>query len=160
MNTQSSFPIPDSVMTNVRATAPREVLRQMARALEVATGVSADSLHLTLMAAEQVGGSAIGDGVAVVGARLPARECGRRLGGFAMLSKPVLFRGVEQHPCEMVYVLISPEDEAQNHLRDLSSVIRAFRDGDFRDRLQSAGAVDRITSLFKSRDTKPAQVAA
>ncbi|HEY8963143.1 MAG TPA: PTS sugar transporter subunit IIA [Alphaproteobacteria bacterium] len=158
--TTSIFPVPNSVVTNLRASQAREVLRQLARALELSTGVSADALHAALMTAEQLGGSAIGDGVAVIGARLPVAQCGRRVSGFAMLSKPVLFKGVEDHPCEMVYVLISPEDEAQNHLRDLSSVIRAFRDRDFLDRLQTAGTPDRITSLFKARDVKPTQVAA
>lgn len=160
--TISAFPIPDTVIPQLRAAQSREVLRQLARALELSTGVNADSLHVAMMAAEQLGGSAIGDGVAVIGARLPAHECGRRLSGFAVLPKPVLFKGVENHPCEMVYVLISPEDEGQNHLRDLSSVIRAFRDRDFLDRLGSATTADRITSLFKARDVKPqqAQVAA
>ena len=154
------FPIPDSVVLDLRAAQAREVLRQMARALELATGVSADSLHVALIAAEQVGGSAIGDGVAVVGARLPARECARRLSGFATLSRPVMFKGVGDHPCDKVYVLISPEDEAQNHLRDLSSVIRAFRDRDFLDRLASASTPDRVISLFKGRDARQHAAAA
>jgi mannitol/fructose-specific phosphotransferase system IIA component (Ntr-type) len=161
MPAHSAFPVPDSVITDLRAAQSREVLRQISRALELATGISSDSLHVALLAAEQLGGSAIGDGVAVVGARLPVHECGgRRLAGFAMLAKPVMFKGVETHPCEMVYVLVSPEDEAQNHLRDLSSIIRAFRDRDFIDRLQTAGTPDRITSLFRARDIKLTQAAA
>jgi len=158
--THASFPIPDSVLPDLRATAPREVLRQLSRALELASGVSAENLHTALMNADNSGGSAIGDGVAVIGARVPVTVTGRRLCGFATLSKPVLFRGVENHPCELVYVLISPEDEAQSHLRDLSAVIRAFRDRDFLDRLHTAASADKILSLFRSRDVKSQQVAA
>jgi|GEM_PF-2355981 len=154
------FPIPDNVILGLRAAQAREVLRQMARALELATGVDADSLHISLMAAEHLGGSAIGDGVAVVGARLPANQCARRLSGFATLSRPILFKGVDDHPCDKVYVLISPEDAAQNHLCDLSSVIRAFRDRDFLDRLGAATTPDRVISLFKGRDARHQAVAA
>lgn len=158
--TASTFPIPDTIMTDLRAGQAREVLRQLARTLERTTGVAAERIHAALVAAEGLGGSAIGDGVAVIGAHLPLKECGRRLSSFAMLARPVLFKGVDNHPCDMVYVLISPQEESQSHLRDLSSVIRAFRDNDFHSRLRGCDTADRMLSLFKGRDVRPHAAAA
>lgn len=155
MSDTCSLPIPDSVLFDVRAAQPRDVLRQIARALELSCGADAANIHAALMTAEMSGGSAIGDGVAVVGVRVPVHASGMRLCGFARLARPVMFRGVDDHPCDLVCVLVSPEDAAQHHLRDLSALIRAFRDADFLESLRGAVASDKIVSMFKARGMKP-----
>lgn len=156
---KSSFPLPDLVLKDVRASAPREVLRQLADALERREGVEAAGLTMALMDAEAQGGSTIGDGIAVVSTRVPARLSPRRLCGFALLAKPVSFRGVENHPCDLVFVMISPDTEGQAHLRDLSSLIRALRDRDFVDRLRAVPTAERALSLFRARDMALIQAA-
>lgn len=155
MTENVTLPVPDSVLMDLRATQPRDALRQIARALELSCGADAECLHAALMAAEMGGGSAIGDGVAMIGVRVPVHASGLRLCGIAKLQRPVMFRGVEDHPCDIVCVLISPEDEAQRHLRDLSALIRAFRDMDFLDGVRSAVAADKVTGLFKARSLRP-----
>jgi mannitol/fructose-specific phosphotransferase system IIA component (Ntr-type) len=157
---KTPFPFPDVVLKDIRAGHAREVLRQMADALEIAEGADAAVLMNMLMNAENSGGSAIGDGVAVVSARVPRGLAGKRLCAFAQLAKPVAFRGVEDHPCDLVFIMASPDDEAQAHLRDLSVIIRTLRDRDFLDRLRSAGTTDRMAGLFRARDLAQAQAAA
>lgn len=149
---KAPFPLPNIVLKDVRAGHPRDVLRHMTDALELAEGIKAADFMKVLMDAEMTGGSAIGDGVAVVSARAPASVTSRRICGFAHLSKPVAFRGVEQHPCDLVYVMVSPESETQAHLRDLSTVIRALRDRDFIDRLRAAPNAERASHLFQARE--------
>jgi len=157
---KASFPFPDVVLKGFRAGHPREVLRHMTDALQLAHGVDGEALTAALMDAETAGGSAIGDGVAVVSARVPSSLMPhQRLAAFAVLDKPVSFRGVENHPCDLVYVLISPDDQAQAHLRDLSSVIRTMRDRDFLDRLRLAGSSDRAAGLFRARGIAQSQAA-
>ncbi|NBX66288.1 MAG: hypothetical protein EBQ96_04755 [Proteobacteria bacterium] len=146
------FPFPDAVLYHLRGGHPREILRQICDGLERSKGVSATLLTDRLVAAEQVGGSAIGDGVAVVSCRVPLNVAPERLCAFAKLARPVAFKGVEQHPCDIVYVLVSPEDAIQSHLRDLSSVIRALRDQDFVARLRSETLPERLMGLFWARD--------
>lgn len=156
---KAAFPFPDVVLKGFRAGHPREVFRHVTDALELAQGVDAVALASALMDAETAGGSAIGDGVAVVSARVPAAIAPHRLAAFAHLAKPVSFRGVENHPCDLVFVLISPDDQAQAHLRDLSLVIRTLRDRDFLDRLRLAGTTERAAGLFRARDIAQAQAA-
>lgn len=146
------FPLPDALLYHLRAGHPREVLRQICDELERTKGVSAALLTDRLMAAEQVGGSAIGDGVAVVSCRVPVAVTAERICAFARLSRPVPFKGVETHPCDIVYVIVSPEDAIQPHLRDLSTVVRALRDQDFAARLRAESLPERLMSLFKARD--------
>ncbi|MBU6234252.1 MAG: PTS sugar transporter subunit IIA [Alphaproteobacteria bacterium] len=146
------FPLPDSIFYSLRASHPREVFRQIAHELETNCGLRAEPAIELLMASEAAGGSAIGDGVAVISCRAPTTLVLNRVCAFARLVKPVAFKGVETHPCDLVYVLISPEDEAQKHLRDLSTIIRAFRDHDFTARLRAETASERLMNLFKARD--------
>jgi PTS system nitrogen regulatory IIA component len=156
----SSFPFPDVVLKSLRAHSPRDVLRQMMEALELAQGVDGAALVAPLMNAEQTGGSAIGDGAAVVSVRVPRKLATHRYCAFAQLHKPINFRGVENHPCDLVFVLISPEDETQAHLRDLSAVVRTLRDRDFLDRLRSMPTAERMSGLFRARDIAKGQAAA
>lgn len=149
---KASFPFPDVVLKGFKAGHPREALRHMMDSLELARGVDGDALTDALMDAERAGGSAIGDGVAVVSARVPASILPTRLCAFAHLAKPVAFRGVENHPCDLVFVLLSPDNETPSHLRDLSIVIRTLRDRDFLDRLRLAGTTERAAGLFRARD--------
>ncbi len=149
---KAPFPLPDIVLKDVRAGHVRDVLRHMTDALELAEGVKAADLMKVLMDAEMTGGSAIGDGVAVVSARASSSLVPRRICGFAHLAKPVAFRGVEQHPCDLVYVMVSPDTETQAHLRDLSKVIRTLRDRDFIDRLRATPNAERMSHLFQARE--------
>lgn len=156
---KASFPFPDVVLKGFKAGHPREVLRHMMDSLELAQGVDGNALTDALMNAEMAGGSAIGDGVAVVSARVPTNILPHRMSAFAHLGKPVAFRGVENHPCDLVFVLLSPEGETQSHLRDLSIVIRTLRDRDFLDRLRLAGTTERAAGLFRARDIAQSKAA-
>ena len=156
---KAPFPLPNIVLKDVRAAHPRDVLRHMTDALELADGANAPDLMKVLMDAEMTGGSAIGDGVAVVSARVASSVTPRRLCAFAQLAKPVAFRGVEQHPCDLVFVMVSPDNETQAHLRDLSIVIRTLRDRDFLDRLRRAQNPERASHLFQARDIAMTQAA-
>lgn len=146
------FPLPNVVLGQVRAGHPREILRIATEAIERAEGVQASELALHLMAAEKKGGSSIGGGVAVVSACVPVAVAGRQLCAFARLARPVPFRGVENNPCDIVFVMTSPESATQKHLRDLSVVIRTLNDRDFVDRLRAEKTPERILSLFQARD--------
>lgn len=156
---KAAFPFPDVVLNGFKAGHPREVMRHMMDSLELARGVDGEALAAALMDAETAGGSAIGDGVAVVSARVPSNILPTRMCAFAHLAKAVPFRGVENHPCDLVFVLLSPEGETQSHLRDLSSVIRTLRDRDFLDRLRLAGTTERAAGLFRARDNAQSKAA-
>ncbi|MCB1538775.1 MAG: PTS sugar transporter subunit IIA [Rhodospirillales bacterium] len=146
------FPLPDITLTAVRAAQVRDVLRQMTGMLEKTHAVDSAAMAQLLMDAETTGGSAIGDGIAVISARVPVDVAPRRLCAFARLERPLAFRGVETHPCDIVYMMVTPEHEAQAHLRDLSAIIRALRDRDFVARLREADTPERVANLFRARD--------
>lgn len=146
------FPLPNVILSRTRGGHPRDILRHLTEALELAEGVDGTALMSALMRAESIGGSAIGDGVAVVSVRVPVSVSAKRLCAFATTARPVHFRGVQMHPCDLVYVLVSPDDQSQAHLRDLSAVIRTLRDRDFLERLRAAHGADRMMSLFRARD--------
>ncbi len=156
---KAAFPLPDTVLTSMKATLVRDVVRHLTDALAVSHGIDAQAMAKCLMDAETTGGSSIGDGVAVISARVPASVTPRRLCAFAQLDKPVFFRGVEQHPCDLVFMMVSPDNEAQAHLRDLSCIIRTLRDQDFTNRLRDAKQGDRIAGLFRARDMALTQAA-
>lgn len=153
------FPIPDVFLKGARGGQPREVLRHMMEALELAQGVDADLLTKALVDAEYSGGSAIGDGVAVVSARVPRSVAPKRYCVFTHMNKAVPFRGVDAHPCDLVFVLVSPDDETPSHLRDLSAVVRTLRDSDFVERLRASQNADRMAGLFRARDLAMTQAA-
>lgn len=147
----TGFPFPDSILCDLHGGQPRDIFRQIARDLERKGGIDPTDLTELLTATESAGNAVIGDGVAVLGLRAPLAN--RRLCGMARLARPVPFKSNGQHhPCDTVFILISPEPETQAHIRDLSAIVRSMRDPDFMESLRAQTAPDRIMNIFRARD--------
>jgi nitrogen PTS system EIIA component len=151
MNTK--FPFPDTILDGIKASQPRDVFKHITKELSQNLPSHADDLMQLMMDSETQGNSTIGDGVAVIGVRVPATMAPARLCVFTKLDKPIAFKGTETQPCDIIFVVISPENETQAHIRDLSAVIRTLRDRDLLKSLRAQTAPDRIMNLFYARDT-------
>jgi PTS system nitrogen regulatory IIA component len=151
MNTR--FPFPDIIIENMKAGQPRDVFKNIGKELADNFLSNSDDIVQLMIDSEATGNSPIGDGVAVLGVRVPATMAPARICVFVKLDKPMAFKGTETQPCDMIFMVISPENEVQAHIRDLSAVIRTLRDRDLLASLRAQSLPDRIMNLFYARDT-------
>ncbi len=95
--------------------------------------------------------SNLGHGVAMPHARL--RGLDHMVCAIAQLTHPLEWEGGE--PVRIVFLLLSPEDEAGAHLAVLGEIARLMSDKATRDELMNASNLPRMIQLIQDRRRKP-----
>ena len=81
------------------------------------------------MAREQLGSTGLGKGIAIPHCRVPL--CKDIMGMLITLEDPVDFDAVDGKPVDILFVLIVPEQEMDEHVRTLAGLAELFNDDDF-----------------------------
>lgn len=138
---------PDRVVVGVEA-------RSKKHALDVLSEVLANGerpLHKLaifehLVSRERLGSTAIGCGVAIPHARLEVLQ--RIRAAFVRLSEPVDFDAADGKPVHILFGLLVPDGDEENHLRLLSTIARMLASDEFRARLDTAEDPDELYDLL------------
>lgn len=138
---------PDRVVCGIEA-------RSKKHALDVLSEVLANGerpLHKLaifehLVNRERLGSTAIGCGVAIPHARLG--ELQRIRAAFIRLTEPVDFDAADGKPVHILFGLLVPEGDEDNHLRLLSTIARMLASRSFRAQLNSAEDEDELYDLL------------
>ncbi len=135
-----------AVAPRLNASSKRHALQLCAdvasRGPSVPSGVVLDALT----AREAQGSTGIGQGVALPHAHVPGLQ--RVRGAFLRLEHPVEFAALDDQPVDLLFVLLSPEGAAPEHLRALARVTRLLRRGDVREQLRRAKSGDALHALL------------
>src|SRR3546814_9700852 len=78
------------------------------------------------MERERLGTTGVGHGIGIPHGKLP--ELDRLYGLFARLETPMDFDAIDDHPVDLIFVLLAPETAGADHLKALARVSRLFRD--------------------------------
>ncbi|MCU0882335.1 MAG: PTS sugar transporter subunit IIA [Hyphomonadaceae bacterium] len=127
---------PDAIMHGVTATSRNDLLAQMAAVIEASYAIPAASVLESAMEREHLGGTGVGEGVAVPHARL--RGIDHTVGALAILTAPVDFDAPDGRDSDIVFLLVSPVDAGADHLKALARVSRVLRKPEMRTALRSA----------------------
>ncbi len=135
------------------AVAPRLSAGDKRHALQLAAEVATRGLAVpagpvfeALSAREAVSSTGVGQGVAVPHAHVPQLQ--RVRGAFLKLDHPIDFDALDDQPVDLIFVLLSPEGAAPEHLRALARVTRLLRNASVRDQLRRARTVDALHALL------------
>ena len=119
------FP-PDHVLV-LRARDKDAALAELAKRAAAVLGVSAAPIASALAAREALGSTGIGAGIALPHARVSLSATPLAL--FARLERPISWDSIDQKPVDLVFLLLSPIEPADLHLKVLAMVTRRLRDG-------------------------------
>ncbi len=86
--------------------------------------INAKELFEALVSRERLGTTGLGSGVAIPHCRCKA--CPEPVGLFIRLAEPVDFDSVDRKPVDLVFALIVPEGENQEHLEILKALAEKF----------------------------------
>lgn len=100
------------------------------------TGLSADSVYNALLAREQLGSTGIGNGIAIPHCRVG--ECGAITGALVTLEDGIDFDANDSQLVDLLFVLLVPAHETEEHLRVLSRLAELFHQDDFCRSLRAA----------------------
>jgi len=139
-----------AVIPCLKVASKKQLLQELANRAAQEYGLNARTVIEGLMAREQLGATAMGDGVAIPHARVPGLE--RIVGVFARLDRPVAFDAADGQGVDLAFMLLAPEESGADHLRALARVSRLLRAPDIRDKLRATAKSPALHALL----TEPA----
>lgn len=136
-----------SVSARVSVNSKRQALAVAAEVAARAARVPAALVQAALLEREAAGSTGVGEGVALPHARLPGL---RRLQGvFLRLDSPVPFEAVDDHPVDLIFVLLVPvEAEGAEHVRALAKIARLLRRPELREQIRKSQSPAAIHALL------------
>jgi PTS system nitrogen regulatory IIA component len=145
----------------VKGGADREtVLREVVRALALPEEVDREFLFEVLLARENLGSTAVGDGIAIPHVRNPVLLHVRPAVALCFLDEPIPFGALDGKPVGILFVIVTPT--SRTHLRLLSRLSAALHDPEFRRVLEQratfeeiAGVLRRVESRFANGGAAP-----
>lgn len=91
--------------------------------------LSSDAVYTALLAREQLGSTGIGNGIAIPHCRVS--ECDRIIGALITLEEGIDFDANDDQAVDLLFVLIVPMEETDEHLRVLGGLAQLFHQDAF-----------------------------
>lgn len=129
-----------------RSGTRKQAILDLAAIAAESLGLDAQEVFEGVMERERLGSTGVGEGVAIPHFRSP--NVLEPAGVFARLVDPVDFSAIDDRPCDLIFMLLTPEDAGADHLRALSRVARMFRQDPVRTALRKAQTVDAVLEVL------------
>jgi len=151
----SDFLCKNAISVDLMATAKKDVVNEMINLLidsDVIEKKSKAKVFDVIMAREELGSTAIGQGVAIPHAKFEG--IGKLTASLGISKNGVNFDSLDGEPAHIFFLLIAPIDSAGPHLKALARISRLLKDKFFRDNLKSAENVKAVLKLIALEDER------
>jgi len=144
-----------AITADLKSTKKDEVIKELVNLLINAGEIEKKSrpkLIELLTAREELGSTAIGQGVAIPHAKV---DCVKNLvAAFGVSHKGVDFDSLDGEPAYIFFLLAAPVDSAGPHLKALARISRLLKDKFFRESLRQAKDIESIIRIIIQEDDK------
>ncbi|RUO71929.1 PTS IIA-like nitrogen regulatory protein PtsN [Idiomarina ramblicola] len=110
------------------------------------SGITRHDIFESLLNRERLGSTGIGLGIAIPHGRLS--NANHPVAVLLTLDEPVEFDSIDNQPVDIIFALLVPESEHENHLQTLASVARRMNDKDCTRALRQADSDKALYQLF------------
>ena len=111
---------PNAVIPALKANSKKQALQLLAQKAAEVTGIKEGTILEGLLERERLGSTGVGNGIAIPHAKLTGID--RLFGIFARLEHPVEFDSIDDHPVDLICLLIAPEGAGADHLKSYNFV--------------------------------------
>lgn len=144
---------PEAIVSDMRSTSKMEALQELAAALHAEhPEIDPTRLVEVLLEREELGSTAIGEGIAIPHGKLAGVPT--VIAAFGRSTRGVDFDSLDGTPTRLFFLLVAPEDSAGVHLKALARVSRLLKDKSFRERLFAANSREELNAAIKAEDEK------
>ncbi len=117
---------PARTLCGVHGTSKKKILEAVATLIsEEVPAINAKDLFSCLVTRERLGTTGLGDGVAIPHCR--NKSCTKPTGLLIRLAEPVDFESIDHKPVDIIFALIVPEEDTQEHLEILKALAGRFQ---------------------------------
>ena len=110
--------------------------------------VDANQLYHELISRERLGSTGIGEGIAVPHCRLSG--CPRITGILLKLDSPVDFDAIDSEPVDLIFALVVPDEQNDEHLQTLSAIAELLQSSEVRQQLRSCSNSNSLYQIATS----------
>ncbi|MEK1890667.1 MAG: PTS sugar transporter subunit IIA [Phyllobacterium sp.] len=142
----ADFITADSVLADVDAASKLEVLQLMSARASELSGLAADAILGALQKRESLGSTGIGQGIAIPHTRIGGLA--KPIGLLAKLKNPIDFESIDDMPIDVVFVLLTPDEEPNKHLGVLALFARKLRSPRVLDAIRAANDAPSLYARF------------
>lgn len=138
----------EDILLDVEVSSKAELFEAIGRHMQRQHGLAKEWVVASLSRREQVGCTALGQGVAIPHARVG--EIDRLKIAYLRLKSPIPFDAPDDLPVSDVLVLLAPKQATEEHLRILADATRLFVDRRFRARLAECATPLSVKHLLEA----------
>lgn len=147
---------PSSIIAELASTDRNGVIRELVQALEAAKLIdtsAAEGIVRSIVTRERTRGTTgFGKGVAVPHAKVEGLQ--RIVAAVGRSSGGVDFSSLDGQPVYVAFLIISPADQPDEHLRAMDLIFRHLQHERFRKFLRQSDQSEKIYELLKEADEK------
>ena len=141
--------VPEAVIARLKVGSKKQALQELAKKAASITGLPERAVFDVLLERERLGTTGVGNGIAIPHGKLP--ELSRIVGVFARLDRPIDFDAIDEHPVDLLFLLLAPESAGADHLKALARVSRLFRDRATCEKLRGTDKSDALYAILTSQ---------
>ena len=149
----SDFIVNDAIVSDLQATDRNGAIRELVSSLAAAGAVpesAVDDLVAALIKREQNGSTGFGKGVAVPHVKHP--QIKKMVGTVGRSPEGIDFAALDHQPVYSIVLLLSPENQPQQHLQAMNIVFSNLQKDMFRRFLRQSETREAIVDLLNEAD--------
>lgn len=149
----SEFIVVDAIVPQLKATTRDEAIRELVQSLADAGALEdgvVSELVEALVKREQNGSTGFGKGVAVP--HVKHAKVSRMVGTIGRSSAGIDFAALDHQPVYSIFLLLSPENQPQQHLQAMNIVFQNLQKDMFRRFLRQSDSREKICDLLDEAD--------
>ncbi len=147
------FIVSDAIIPSLKSSARDAAIRELVEALASAGALPGDSVNDVVAAVikrEQIGSTGFGKGVAVPHVKHPkVKKMSAALGRSA---SGIDFAALDHQPVYSVFLLLSPENQPEQHLQAMNILFTNLQKDTFRRFLKQSDSKEKIVDLLDEAD--------
>ncbi|MDD3375397.1 MAG: PTS sugar transporter subunit IIA [Candidatus Omnitrophica bacterium] len=151
----SEFLCKKAISVDLKQKTKKEVVQELIGLLvdaDVVDKKNKGKIFDVIIAREELGSTAIGQGVAIPHAKFDGIN--KLVASLGISKEGVEFDSLDGEPAHIFFLLIAPVDSAGPHLKALARISRLLKDKFFRDSLKSADSTKAVLKLIALEDER------
>lgn len=138
---------PDCTKCAVEGASKKRLLETISQiAATKLVGITRQDIFESLLNRERLGSTGIGLGIAIPHGRLA--NASQPVAVLITLAEPIEFDAIDNQPVDIIFALLVPESQHENHLQTLASVARRMNDKGCTRSLRQAESDQQLYQMF------------
>ena len=140
----------EAILTDLKSRDKKGVIEELVTPLAPIAGVRYEELAQVLMERERLGSTGIGGGIGIPHGKI--KGLNSLILGFGLSRKGVNFESIDGLPTHIFFLLITPENAIDIHLRLLAQISRILKNELLKERLLNARDGEEIIDIIRQED--------